>query len=222
MEISRASLEERYAAFSDRALLEAAAAGPESYSPLAWSVIQELVAARRLHADLAGVPAEPTPPVVTDAFSSDVAISPYLFLSRFRGQTWPHDRPLRLAGRDALGAIAVLAGGGGLLFFLYVVMFTTGALPDPLSIVALGAGAVVSLAFALSANRTPSPRTWRMAMAYCCLGPALTIFRMARGDSLDWPRGALSVAAGLLWALYFARRRPMYGLAAWPSVRFPN
>jgi hypothetical protein len=217
MEISPDSLRERYRAYSDEALLEAAASGPESYSPAAWSIIQELLASRALSSARASDQTAPStsPPIQT---APAPHISRYFILSRLRGQQWPVEVPLPLAGRDVIAVLALLSGALGFLLLLLALAFLESPLETLPNIATLILVSTLSLLFAYSANRPASPWTWRVAILYVGVAPLLAALRTIAEGALSISRVLLSLLASTLWLLYFARRRALYQLPPWSSV----
>ncbi len=214
MEITRESLFERYREFSDEALAEAVAAGPEGYAPVAWAVIQELVAARGI------VPGQLAPGasgVAPDAAAG--AVSRYLLWSRLvQGARWPAGEPLPLSGRDFLAVIALLSGVVGVAALVIILVFTEGQLPGGMTLPALGLSTALAIVFGVSANRDLSPGSWTIAMMYSAIAPLASL--VVAGDGRLWSlvTDTLALLSGLLWVLYFARRRATYGLPEWPGV----
>lgn len=217
MEISPESLRARYSAYSDEALLEAAASGPEAYSPAAWAIIQELLADRSLSSVEASPPAAPpdSPPSRT---APAPPISRYFFLSRLRGQHWPLEAPLPLRGRDVIAVIGLLSGALGFLLLLLALAIVASPLETLPNFATLTLVSALSLLFAYSANRPPSSWAWRVATLYVGVAPLLAALRTIGAGSLNLSPVLLSLLASALWLLYFARRRGMYGLPPWPSV----
>jgi hypothetical protein len=127
VEISKESLYAHYKNYSDESLLEAAGAGPESYSPAAWSVIQELIASRQLASDATMTPPPLAPCGLPPGELEVPHISPYFILSRLlRGQRWPADKSLPMAGQRFLADLALFFGAIGGLATLILM-----ALPSP-------------------------------------------------------------------------------------------
>lgn len=214
MEITRESLLARYREFSDEALAEAVAAGPEGYAPVAWEVIRELVAARGI------VPGQVAPEpsaVVPEAAAS--AVSRYLLWSRLvQGARWPEGQPLPLSGRDFLAVIALLSGVVGAAALVIILVFTEGPLSGGMTLPVLGLSTALAIGFGVSANRDPSPGGWTIAMVYSAIAPLASL--VVAGDGRLWSlvTDTLALLSGLLWLLYFARRRATYGLPEWRGV----
>ena len=284
MEITKEVLQQRYSTFSDKALLAAFAAGSGPYSPLAWEVIQEMVAARGLapaSAPAAAAPppkapspeaarrpspgsgtpaATPTPkapfpeaarkpspgsgaPVATptpkassvkaargpatpaptpaskaqplEAAPSE-SISPYFLVSRPRGLRWSADDQLSLAARDIIAVAALIFGVAGVALVITAFVLRGPAAALEPGVLKLGGVIGASFAFAYSARRPPAPWTWWLAMVYCGISPVLALGQIGTTAIEYGPRLGLEVIVGLLWLLYFARRRATYGLAPWP------
>ena len=280
---SKDVLRNRYNTFSNEALLAAKAAGPKGYSPLAWEVILELVAARGLDSPAAppvsparppvspptpasllppsAPPARPTPPTPmprldimptrppsgpTPAIpapagppvpaaarpraapappstaadrpvppAAAAAVSPYLLVSSLRRSPWPSEDPLPTTARDILGFAALIFGVAGVaLILLAATKRGLGTLADPATL-QLAVATVLSLAYAISVRRPPSKVTWAIAMAYGAVAPVLALAPLGSGGAPQWPRLAAGGVLGLLWLVYFARRRAHYGLTPW-------
>jgi hypothetical protein len=219
VEISKESLYAHYNNYSDEALLEAAAAGPEGYSDVAWGVIQELIASRQLTLN-AGVP-DPLPvlPTLLPGGSEAFSISPYFILSRLlRAQRWPAGRPLPLAGRRFIADLTLYLGGiGALATLIFIVLPTPAGTATP-SIATSVFLTALALAFGLSGRRPLTPVTWRFTMLYFGAHPVLATIPLTENGVPEWRHGALAMIGGALWLLYFARRREAYGLPPWPSI----
>jgi hypothetical protein len=233
-------LHQRYSAFSDQALLAAKAAGPKPYSPLAWEVIQALVKARGLSdrpspngSAPRTAPAAPTPkafpaakarpiatpeprePAETAETAPSRAVSAYLLVSRLRRLRWPADDRLPLAARDVMAVAAVIYGAAALVLVVVAFVLRGQAAARAPGVMELLAASVLSLGFADSARRPPSPATWRLAILYCTVSPAFALSQIGTRTAPPWPQLALGAFVGLLWFLYFSRRRATYGLAPW-------
>lgn len=122
MNISPESLRARYCAYSDEALLAAAASGPDAFSAAAWTIIQELLADRSLSSVEASSPAAPPTSPPSQAAPAP-PISRHFFLSRLRGQHWPIEAPLPLGGRDVIAVVALLSGALGFFLLLLALAF---------------------------------------------------------------------------------------------------
>jgi hypothetical protein len=114
--------------------------------------------------------------------------------------------------------VALLSGCLGLVLPIVVLVIPGLSVAAPLTLLALTLGAGVSVVFAVTANKPPSPLAWRVAMIYCALPPVVTVLSAFRGERSLEPFSALPVLVSGLWLLYFARRRSMYGLPPWPGI----
>jgi hypothetical protein len=247
LELTKEILHKRYSRFSNEALLAAKAAGPGPYSPLAWEVIQELVAARGLaeraaEPEKAPVQAPPPPappkaPTASGASQSAPAppgappspaqppsaegeaveeISPYFIASRLQDQRWSADAELPLTARYVLGVAALIFGlAGGALVVLAFVHQGGAAAFDP-GALKLAAASALSLAFYDSSRRPPSAKHWWFAMLYSGASAPLALGQFSTATTAPGPMILLEVIVGLLWLLYFARRRGAYRLKPWP------
>jgi hypothetical protein len=226
VELTREILQKRYSRFSNEALLAAKAAGPGPYSPLAWEVIQALVAARGLEdraAEAAAKPAapapapgpKPAPAPAPPAAPAAPSASPYFIASRSLGQRWPADVSLPLTGRYILGVAALVFGiAGGVLVILAFVHRGGAAVFDP-GVLKLAAASALSLAFSDSSRRPPSAKHWWFALLYSAVLPPLALGQMGTITTAPVLLIALEIVVALLWLLYFARRRAAYGLKPW-------
>jgi len=236
MELTREVLRSRYNTFSDQALLAARAVGPEPYSPLAWEVIQALLATRGLSNGPtngkapATAPAAPTPkafaaakvPPTTPAPSPKPveaaptrAVSPYLLVSRVRRQRWSADDWLPTLARDIMGVAALIYGVFGLAIVIAAFIIRGIAAARGPGVLELGGFSALSLAFGFTTRCPPSPRWWWLATLYCGISPALALSRIGSATASRWPQLALGAFVGVIWFVYFARRRASYGLAPW-------
>ena len=227
MDVTKEILQLRYAKFSDAALLAAKAAGAGPYSPLAWEVIQDLIVARGLTERATTPPAQPqappvSPPASVEAVEAAVrpAVSPYLLVSLLRKQRWPVDAELPMTARHVIGLAALIFGiAGSVLVILAVVNRGLAAAFNP-DVLKLAAVSAVSIGFAASSRRPPSPWHWWFAMLYSGALPPLALSQMATSSTAPGPLIALEVVVGLLWLLYFARRRTAYGLRPGVKLRW--
>ena len=230
MEVSDESLRNLYGEYSDEALLEATALGPEAYSPQAWHILHEILTHRGL--DTAPAPAplasaatsqgnRPATEVARKDRDADSEGRPALPAKGLRpahfflwnrltaGGRWPPDEPLPLNGLSWIAVAAWIAGG---LFLLFGVIGMLGVGPvaaahlNPALSTAFG---IWNLAFARSTDYRPSPGTWWAAVIYVLLTDAALI---SVGTVQSSP---LRIGALMAWLLYFARRRAMYGLRPW-------
>jgi hypothetical protein len=219
VEISRESLHAHYKNYSDESLLEAAAAGPGSYSHVAWGVIQELIASRHLAPDATSPAPPPAPYVLPPDELEAFPISPYFILSRLlRGQRWPAGKLLPLAGRRLAADLALFVAGICVLEVLALVALQTPSDTAPPGIVSFALLTALTLAFGLSGRRSPTPFAWRFTMFYFGASPVLTTLPLTENSAPDWRHGALAVIGSAAWLLYFARRRETYGLPPWLAI----
>jgi hypothetical protein len=218
MDISRAALEARYRSFSDEDLLEALRTGPEAYSATAWEVIQSSVASRAL------VSTEPTtgtaPHTPEPESSANRTTSTYLLWNRLlQGSPWPGDKPLPLRGRDFVAVLSLLSGA--LAWIVLILFFVSSSPFQPVFPVRLGPFALASalaLGFGIAATRTPSPQTWTFIMVYWCVVPFNSLAALPDLSRASLMRLSVTTVSALLWLLYFGRRRPTFGLSAWPAI----
>jgi len=229
LELTKELLQRRYSKFSDEALLSAKSAGPGPYSPLAWEVIQELVSARGLNGHRpppAAAPAKPrsappTPPraLPTQPPPAEAApvkvVSPYLLVSRVQGLRWPPDQELPLTARYIIALAALIFGAASVGVVVAAFVFRGQAAAWAPGVQQLAAAAGLSLAFAYSTRRSPSPAMWWFATLYCSASAVLAVGQIGSINAPRWPQLALGGFVGVLWILYFARRRETYGLAPW-------
>ena len=227
MDVTKEILQLRYAKFSDEALLAAKAAGSGPYSPLAWQVIQDLVVARGLTERAPTPPVNPqalpaSPPASVEAVepASRPAVSPYLLVSRLQKQRWPVDAELPMTARHALSRAALIFGIVGSVLVILAVVNRGLAAAFNHDVLKLGAVSAVSIGFAASSNRPPSPWHWWFAMLYSGALPPLALSQLATASTAPGPLIALEVVVGLLWLLYFARRRTAYGLRPGLKLRW--
>jgi hypothetical protein len=219
VEISKESLYAHYKNYSDESLLEAAGAGPESYSPAAWSVIQELIASRQLASDATMTPPPLAPCGLPPGELEVPHISPYFILSRLlRGQRWPADKSLPMAGQRFLADLALFFGAIGGLATLILMALPSPAFSAPSSTPTLAVLTALAIAFGVSGRRTPSPFTWRLTMLYLGAHPVLATIPLTENGAPAWRDGALALIGSATWLLYFARRRETYGLPPWLSL----
>lgn len=218
MELTKEVLQRRYSTFSDQALLAAKAAGPKPYSPLAWEVIETLVAARGLTNALV-VPA-PTPQARDESpeTADTAAVSPYFLVSRLRGERWPSDEQLPFTARYIIALAALIFGAAGVGVVLAAFTFRGPEAIGAPGVLELAAAAGVSLGFAYSTRRPPTPATWWLATLYCSASAVLAMGQIGTINAPRWPQLGVGAVVGVLWLLYFARRRPTYDLAPWPRL----
>jgi hypothetical protein len=237
------SLKQLYSTFTDEALVAAAAAGPDSYHPEAWRVIQELLVARgcskspgppesgsldeppkalseqllTTRGSSLSEPVRDAPPAAIEQGTS-TEVSRFFIWSRFvQGKRWPQDQVLPLNGRDFLAVVALLFGLSAVLS-LVLRAVVDGPPPADVNPPIFALMTVLALSFGVSANRLPSPRTWTLAMLYAGLSPFLVVLLIPAATPFTPLQACSSLSNALAWLLYFARRRSNYGLPAWPPV----
>lgn len=141
--------------------------------------------------------------------------SPYLAISRARRDVWPGDQPLPTTARDILAFAAMVFGVAGVGIILLAVTKRGPAAVLDLRTGELAGTSVLSLVYALTARRPPSAVAWAVAMLYGAVAPTLILAPLGGADMPRWPRYAIGGVVGLLWVIYFARRRGIYGLKPW-------
>jgi hypothetical protein len=117
--------------------------------------------------------------------------------------------------RDIMGWAALIYGVFGLALVIAAFVLRGLAAARAPGVIELTAVAAVSLAFGYSVRRPPVPPFWWLAMIYCGASPTLALTRIGGFTAPRWPQVVAGVVVGALWLLYFARRRPMYGLKPW-------
>lgn len=205
----RARLTAHYAGLTDQQLDRALAAGRDGYRDSdVWAIVQEqhqLRCLERPSLDSATRPFAdpPVPPA-----------SPWLMISRAQGSTWPLERPLPIAYLVFLAAIAgVYTLANAYWFVVGVVEYNgyhlyEGDRRAPLR-------ELLNLAWSAAMLAAPlGRRPW--AWYFLLIGPlAGTVVRL--GQVFMWDRAIAAVVWLGLTFVYLARRRPRFGLTAWPS-----
>jgi hypothetical protein len=141
--------------------------------------------------------------------------SPYLAISRARRDVWPGDEPLPTTARDILAFAAMIFGAAGLGIILFAMTKRGPAAVLDRRTLELAGTSLLSLVYALTARRPPSVATWAIAMLYGAVAPTLILAPLGGAGMPRWPRFAVGGAIGVLWVIYFARRRRNYELAPW-------
>jgi hypothetical protein len=136
-------------------------------------------------------------------------------MSRLRRLRWPADERLPLTARDIMAVAAVIYGAAALVLVVVAFVLRGQAAARAPGVLEFLAASVLSLAFADSARRPPSPATWRLAIFYCSVSPAFALAQLGTRTAVPWPQLALGGFVGLLWFVYFSRRRTTYGLTPW-------
>ena len=209
MDVTAAELERRYSSAGDEIILEAIAAGPSSYTAVAWSIISREAQKRGLDR-LA--PSSYAPP---PADAHRTSTSTFFLWSRFVQRTpWDYsERPLPLRGLYLLGGWGALGGA-----WLFADVFSgmgrnLGAF--------LGALAVeLPCALVLIACVNPRRRwKWYYLMWFMVVSAFLVMWKIARqaGSGMGEIAGPVNFMFLVAWGLYLARRRPAFGLGLWKA-----
>ncbi len=208
MEVTAAELQQRYSSAPDELLLEALAAGPSSYTHLAWSIISREAQNRGL--SLRVLPdSTSTPPAPLLK-----APNPFFFWSRVVQQTrWDHSaRSLPLRGLYFLG------GGWALVGFWVFVDVANGLGRTVTSVLF---GLLLDLPFVLVLVACLAPRRpwkWYYLMFFTVALMPLAHFAdyAGRDQGVEWLLFIYPLVL-LTWPLYLARRRLAFGLGVWQA-----
>jgi len=211
MDVTTAELEHRYASAPDEVLLEALAAGPSSYTNLAWSIISREAQARGLRPD---AKSDTTP--IGVAAGSIPPSSFFLWARLVQGARWDYSaRSLPLRGLYFLAGAWALVG----LWILVDVVAAFGH-------TAIGVlfGLALNLPFALVVIACITPRRpWKWYYLMLFTGVLVPLVQIVDyvggdvGDPIGW-RLFIYPLVVLAWSLYLARRRPAFGLRVWPVL----